>query len=91
MYLALLLPIADEEPCCSPSPNKIDISFKSEDIDIGKDDHNIIMNFSIIKSIINTVGKCPECCSDINITNDFNGKLNLSYENGNLHFLLLYS
>ena len=33
------------------------------------------MNFSIIKRIISTVGKCPECCSDINITNDFNGKL----------------
>ena len=72
---SLPTPFADEEPSCSSSASKIDISFKSEDLEIDNDDHYIITNFSIIKRIISTVGKCPECCSDINITNDFNGKL----------------
>ena len=48
-----------------------------EDADIDKDNHHIFMNFCVIKCIVQTVGKCPECNnnSDLEIINDVECKL----------------
>ena len=57
---------------------KIRILDPAEDADIDIDNHYIyiFMNFCIIKCIVQTVGKCPECNNtDLEIINDIECKL----------------
>ncbi len=62
----------------SASAKKIDLSLL-ENVDEIEKECNIIMNSNLFSILLKTIGRCPECCTTINIVLDINKKEGLSH------------
>ena len=54
-----------DSPCRPESTSAKKICLQDQSLNTESDDFNLVINYSILKTLVEKVGTCPDCMSDV--------------------------